>query len=338
MINQAIKKVIEGQDLTYAEAREVMTEIMEGQATPVQIGGLLVALRMKGETIPEITAFAEVMREKAAKVKPKVTVIDTCGTGGDGARTINISTLSALVVAGAGVPVAKHGNRSVSSSCGSADLLEYWGVNLALTPEQLSTCIDEVGIGFLFAPSLHPAMKYAIGPRKELGVRTVFNLLGPLTNPAGAKRQVMGIFAADLVEKIAGVLAALGSERALVVHGEGLDELTVTGSNLISEVKDGNVKTYTLTPEEVGLTRSKIEDLAGGSVEKNAAIAEKILEGAKSPARDVVLLNAAAALIVADKANDFKEGLEIAANSIDTGAAKSKLEQLVKFTQQFSNA
>mgnify|MGYP000002899518 CR=1 FL=1 len=335
MISEAIKKVVEKEDLTFAEAKEVMTEIMEGQATPVQIAGLLTALRMKGETVTEITAFAQVMREKATKVTPKATVIDTCGTGGDGACTINISTLSALVVAGAGVAVAKHGNRSVSSRCGSADLLEHWGVNLALTPEQLSACIDEVGIGFLFAPGLHPAMKYAIGPRKELGIRTVFNILGPLTNPAGAKRQVMGIFAPDLVEKMAGVLAALGSERALVVHGDSLDELTVTGSNLISEVKDGQVKTYTLTPEEVGLTKSPLQALVGGSVAKNAEIAEAVLSGKKGAARDVVLLNAAAALLVANKAANFTEGIKLAAEAIDSGAAKAKLNQLVKFTQQF---
>lgn len=335
MINQAIKKVVEKQNLTFTEARQVMMEIMEGKATPVQIGGLLTALRMKGETVEEITAFAQVMQEKATPVKPKVTVVDTCGTGGDGAGTINISTLSALVVAGAGVPVAKHGNRSVSSSCGSADLLEHWGVNLNLTPAQIATCIDEVGIGFLFAPGLHPAMKYAIGPRKELGIRTVFNILGPLTNPAGAKRQVMGIFSADLVEKIAGVLATLGCEQAMVVHGDGLDELTVTGSNLISEVKAGQVKTYTLTPEEVGLRKSKLEDLVGGSVEKNAHIANKVLHGEVGPTRDVVLLNAAAALIVAGKASNFPDGLKVAATSIDSGAAQAKLEQLIKFTKQF---
>jgi len=338
MIKEALSKIVSGSDLTLAEAREVMREIMRGEATQAQIGAFLTALRMKGETVDEIAGCAQAMRESAIAVKPKRNqLVDTCGTGGDGSGTFNISTTVAFVAAGAGLAVAKHGNRSVSSRCGSADLLQALGVNLELTPEQVAQCIDEVGIGFLFAPKLHPAMKYALGPRQEIGLRTIFNILGPLSNPAQAKRQLLGVYHSDLTELIAEVLRTLGAEHAFVVHGaDGLDELSVTGQNKISRLYDGYIETYYLNPQDLGLPRAKLSDLAGGSIEENAAITRALLAGKDGPKRDVILFNAAAVLIAGGKASSFSEGLGLAAEAIDNGSAQRKLHQLIEFGRSFN--
>jgi anthranilate synthase/phosphoribosyltransferase len=336
-IQEAIVKVMERQDLSAAEAEAAMTQIMQGEATPAQIGAFLTALRMKGESVGEITGCAAAMRRSALAVRPRRsgTLVDTCGTGGDGAGTFNISTTAAFVVAGAGQPVAKHGNRSVSSQCGSADVLEALGVNLELTPEQAAACVDEVGIGFLFAPRLHPAMKHAIGPRRELGVRTIFNLLGPLTNPAGAAAQVLGVYDAALTEPLARVLSALGSQAAFVVHGAGgLDELTTTGPNRVSALRDGRVETRTFDPADLGFRRARPADLAGGNAAENAAITRGILAGKLNGARrDVVLLNSAAALVAARSAKTLPEGIRLAQRSLDSGAAARVLDRLVEFTR-----
>lgn len=336
-IQKAIAKVMERQDLTRDEAEAAMTQIMEGQATPAQIGAFLTALRMKGESVSEITGCASAMRRSAIAVRPRrmKMLVDTCGTGGDGAGTFNISTTAAFVVAGAGQPVAKHGNRSISSQCGSADVLEALGVNLDLTPDQVAACVDEVGLGFLFAPKLHPAMKYAIGPRRELGVRTIFNVLGPLTNPAGASAQVLGVYDPALTEPLAQVLGALGSKAAFVVHGaHGLDELTTTGPNQISALRDGRVETHTFDPADLGFRRASPSDLEGGDAEENARITQGILGGKPDGARrDVVLLNAAAALVAAGRARSFPEGIRLAEHSLGSGAAQRALAHLVEFTQ-----
>jgi anthranilate synthase/phosphoribosyltransferase len=334
-IKEAIGKVMLGEDLLGEEAEAVMGQIMAGEATPAQIGAFLTALRLKGETVEEITGCARAMRRSAIPVRPRRRdLVDTCGTGGDRTGTFNISTTTAFVVAGAGLAVAKHGNRSVSSRCGSADLLEALGVNLELTPEQVANCIDEVGIGFLFAPRLHPAMKYAIGPRREMGVRTIFNILGPLTNPAGATRQIMGVYDPSLTSPLAQVLGRLGGQAAFVVHGaDGLDELSTTGINRVSHLRDGRVKNFSLDPAELGLPGARLEDLRGGTVEENAQITQAILAGERGPRRDVVLLNVAAALVAGGMARDFKEGLQQAAEAIDSGRAREKLEGLVAFTQ-----
>jgi anthranilate phosphoribosyltransferase len=282
MIKDAIKLSIEGQNLSEEQMIGAMRDIMEGNATDAQIGAFLTALRMKGETVEEITGAARVMREKAAKIKSPKNTVDTCGTGGDMSHTFNISTTSAFVVAACGIPVAKHGNRSVSSSCGSADVLEALGIKIDLEPEKVEKCLEDTGFGFMFAPLFHPAMKYAIGPRKELGIRTIFNILGPLTNPAGAERQVLGVFSDKLTEPMANVLGKLGAERAFVVHGEdGLDEITNTDSTRISELKGGNVNTYYLSPDEFGLKKSDKESLSGGSAPDNARITIEILKGGK---------------------------------------------------------
>jgi len=335
MIKEALSKIVSRSDLTMAEAREVMREIMKGEATQAQIGAFLTALRMKGETVDEIAGCAQAMRESAIPVKPnRNQLVDTCGTGGDGSGTFNISTTVAFVAAGAGLAVAKHGNRSVSSRCGSADLLQALGVNLELAPEQVAQCIDEVGIGFLFAPKLHPAMKYALAPRQEIGLRTIFNILGPLSNPAQAKRQLLGVYHSDLTELMAEVLRALGAEHAFVVHGaDGLDELSVTGLNKISRLHDGDIETYYLNPQDLGLPRAKLSDLAGGSVEDNAAITKALLAGKDGPKRDVILLNAAAVLIAGGKASSFSDGMKLAAEAIDNGSAQRKLHQVVEFSQ-----
>ncbi|MGC8879295.1 MAG: bifunctional anthranilate synthase component II/anthranilate phosphoribosyltransferase [Anaerolineae bacterium] len=336
-IRDAIAKVLEGYSLSEEEAQAAMTQIMHGQATPAQIGAFLTVLRLKGETVAEITGCARAMRHSAVRVCPrrKDTLVDTCGTGGDGTGTFNISTAAAFVVAGAGQPVAKHGNRSISSHCGSADVMEALGVQLDLTAEQVAACIDEIGIGFLFAPLLHPAMKHAIGPRRELGIRTIFNLLGPLTNPAGAAVQVLGVYDARLTETLAYVLAALGCRAAFVVHGAGgMDELTTCGPNRISALRDDHIETYTLDPAELGFARANPQDLRGGDAQENAAIIRDILSGKLQGApRDVTLLNAAAALIVAGRASDFGEGIQLARHSIDSGAAQRVLAQLVEFTR-----
>jgi len=337
MIKEALSQIVSGSNLTSAEAREVMREIMHGQATSAQIGAFLTALRMKGETADEIAGCAQAMRESAIAVKPKRNqLVDTCGTGGDGSGTFNISTTVAFVAAGAGLAVAKHGNRAVSSHCGSADLLQALGVNLELSPEQVAQCIDEVGIGFLFAPKLHPAMKYALAPRQEIGLRTIFNILGPLSNPAQAKRQLLGVYDGNLTELMAEVLRALGAEHAFVVHGaDGLDELSVTGANKVSHLYHNHIETYYLNPEELGLPQARLSDLAGGAVEDNAETTKALLEGKRGPKRDVVLLNAAAVLIAGGKASSFSEGLVFAAEAIDNGSAQRKLHQLVEFSRNF---
>jgi len=338
-IKEAIAKVVIRQDLSEDEMVAVMNEIMGGAATPAQIGSFITALRMKGETVAEITGAVRVMRAKATPIVTGVDVnhdgilVDTCGTGGDCSGTFNVSTTSAFVVAGAGVMVAKHGNRSVSSHCGSADVLEAAGVSLNLSPEQIGLCVQEVGIGFLFAPALHGAMKHAIGPRREIGIRTIFNILGPLTNPAGANVQVLGVFTEALTEPLAEVLGRLGSRRALVVHGEGgLDELTVTGSTRVSDLHQGKVSTYTITPEQLGLRRATLADLKGGATsQESAAQMRAILGGEQGPKRDMVLINSGAALMAAGVATDLQTGVQKAAEIIDSGRALTKLDQLVAF-------
>ncbi len=333
-IKAALAHVISRQNLDEGQAEAVMEQIMTGQATPAQIGGLLIALRMKGETVAEVTGFARAMRRNAIPVHPRCELlVDTCGTGGDGVSTFNISTVAAFVVAGMGLAVAKHGNRAMSSRCGSADVLGALGVNLDLPPEETAACIEEVGMGFLFAPKLHPAMKHAIGPRREMAVRTVFNILGPLTNPAGAQVQVMGVYDGTLTEMLANVLAALGSRAAFVVHGaDGLDELSTTGPNRVSQLQAGQVRTFDLDPAELGLPRASLVDLAGGEAEANAAIVRSILDGESGPRRDVVLLNAAACLVAGGLAADMRQGIALGAQSIDSGAARAKLDRLVAFT------
>lgn len=332
MIQEVIRDLIAGADLSRARGRAAMEQIMSGQATDAQIGAFLVALRIKGETIDEIAGCAEVMREKAtpiATVRPDL--IDTCGTGGDASGTFNISTAVAFVACGAGCAVAKHGNRSISSQCGSADVLAALGVNVEATPEKVGECIDEVGIGFLFAVALHGAMKHAIGPRRELATRTVFNILGPLTNPAGAKRQLIGVFDGALTEVLAGVLRELGSERALVVHGaDGLDEITLTGPTKVSELRDGQISTRQIHPGDFGLQVAAAEALKGGDAGRNAHILRAVLDGEEGPPRDVVLLNAAAAVVVGGLAEDMSTGLEVARESIDSGQARRALDRLVE--------
>jgi anthranilate phosphoribosyltransferase len=334
-IQQAIQSLIDRRDLGRENAREVMDRIMSGEATPAQIGAFLVAFRCKGETVEEIAGCAEVMREKATRVTTSRTdVVDTCGTGGDGSGSFNISTTVAFVAAGAGLCVAKHGNRAMSSRCGSADVLQALGVNTEASPEIVSRCLDEVGIGFLFAPLLHGAMKHAIGPRRELGTRTVFNVLGPLTNPAGARRQLVGVYAAGLTEVLAGVLRELNTERAFVVHGsDGLDEITVTGPTQVTALRDGAVTTTTVEPRDFGLTIAPGEALKGGTAQENAAILTAVLEGESGPRREVVLLNAAAAIVAGGRADALAEGLERASESIDSGAALQALQQLRRASQ-----
>jgi anthranilate phosphoribosyltransferase len=340
-IKAAIATVVSGADLTRSQMYAVMDEIMSGAATDAQIGSFLTGLRMKGETVAEITGAVQVMREKVTPIDPGLSpaedtvIVDTCGTGGDGSGTFNVSTTAAFVVAGCGVMVAKHGNRAVSSACGSADVLEAAGVNLAMTSEQTSNCLQTVGISFLFAPALHPAMKHAIGPRREVGIRTMFNILGPLTNPAGANVQVMGVFDRDLVTTLAQVLNDLGTRRALVVHGEGnLDELTTTGTTLIAEVQDGAIATYSHEPEDFGLTRATLGDLQGGATAaESAEIMRGVLAGAGGPRRDMVLLNAGAALMAAGVCDTIAQGIEKAAACIDSGAALAKLIQLIDFSK-----
>ncbi|MBI5025286.1 MAG: anthranilate phosphoribosyltransferase [Nitrospirae bacterium] len=329
MIKEAIKLLADDIHLSEEEMMNAMRDVMEGQATDAQIASFLTALRIKGETVEEITGAAKIMREKATKIRAPKDTVDTCGTGGDMAHTFNISTTSALIVAACGVPVAKHGNRSVSSRCGSADVLEALGVKIDLPPEKVERCLEETGFGFLFAPLFHPAMKYAIGPRKEMGIRTIFNILGPLTNPAGAERQVLGVYSDELTEPIALVLGNLGARHAFIVHGEdGLDEITVTDATKISELNNGRVDTYYIAPEDVGLKRARREDLLGGNTEENARIILAILRGEKGPRRDIAAINAAAALVAGGKVKTLKEGIEKAAEAIDSGAARKKLEEI----------
>ena len=329
-IQDAIARLIEGRDLTRDRTIGSMNQIMSGEATDAQIGAFLVALRVKGETADEIAGAAEVMREKATRVVTRhATVVDTCGTGGDGAGTFNISTAAAFVAAGAGLCVAKHGNRAASSLCGSADVLKELGVNIEASPETTGRCLDEVGIGFLFAPALHGAMKYAIGPRREVGVRTIFNALGPLTNPAGATRHLIGVYSRSLTGRLAEVLRTLKSERAFVVHGlDGLDEITTTGPTRVSELNDGAVTTYEIRPEDLGIQRSTPGDLAGGNAETNASILRRVLNGEPGPRRDIVVLNAAAAIVAGGAADDLQAGIELAGETVDSGRAMDKLEAL----------
>ena len=337
MIQQALQRLLDGHDLGREETRDVMAEIMRGEATPAQIGGFLVALRAKGETADEITGCAEAMRAQALTVHPRrEDLVDTAGTGGDGARTINISTAAALVAAAAGAAVAKHGNRAVSSACGSADVLEALGFSLEQEPERIAQSIDELGFGFLFAPSHHPAMRHAAPVRRELATRTVFNVLGPLTNPAGARAQVVGVYSEQLVRTIADVLAQLGARRAFVVHGAGgIDELSPVGTNLVAEVVDGAVTERRLDPEsELGLPRCSLEELRGGTPEENASALREVFAGADGGRRSAVLLNAAGAIAAAGHADDLREGLALARETVDSGAAAERLEQLVAFSRQ----
>jgi anthranilate phosphoribosyltransferase len=334
-IQHAIKTVVSGQNLSIEQSTAVFSEIMSGGATDAQIAAFIVALRMKGETADEITGAASVMRQKATHVLPKNLkyVVDTCGTGGDGANTFNISTATAFVVAGAGGTVAKHGNRNVSSKCGSADVLEALGVTISVTPEFMEQCLINVGIAFLFAPALHKAMKYAIGPRKEIGIRTIFNILGPLTNPALAPNQLMGVFSADITETMAIVLKNMGTRKAYIVHGmDPLDEISISSPTKISEVNNGTVRTYTVTPEDFGFSRVSISELEGGAPADNAAIINQILQGKKGPHRDIVLLNASFAIAAAGIVDTPIEALPIACKSIDSGAALEKLQALIAFT------
>jgi anthranilate phosphoribosyltransferase len=340
-----LKLVVDRRDLTRAQAAAAMEEIMSGRATDAQIAAFLTALRMKGETVEELTGFAAVMRSKAIRIEvqgagtagladtEREMLVDTCGTGGDATGTFNVSTTTAFVVAGGGLKVAKHGNRSVSSLCGSADVVEALGVRIDLTPERVGRCIDEVGIGFLFAPLLHTAMKYVVLARRQMGIRTVFNILGPLTNPAGARSQVLGVYDAGLVQPMATVLRELGSRRAFVVHGaDRLDELSTTGPSQVAEIAGGELSSYTVTPEDFGLPRAHIADLQGGDRAENARIIRRILEGAVGPKRDIVVMNAAAALVAGGKAADFRDGVRRAARSIDSGAALDRLDRLVRVT------
>jgi anthranilate phosphoribosyltransferase len=332
-----LHRVADRQNLSSAEALEAMHIILSGHATAPQIAGFLVALRMKGETVDELVGFARALRQMAEPIDPALhgePLLDTCGTGGDGLGTFNISTIAAFVVAGAGVRVAKHGNRSISSQCGSADLLEAMGVRIPMPPAECARAIREVGIGFLFAPAIHTATKHAHPVRVDLKMRTVFNLLGPLTNPAGASAQLAGAPSAHFAELIAGALAALGLERGFVVHGsDGLDEITTTGPTLAFEIRHGEVMRRTLTPDEFGVAMARPEDLKGGDRDRNLAIAREVLDGARGARRDIVLVNAAAALVAVGRARDFREGVALAAGAIDSGAARGKAEALVRFTQ-----
>jgi anthranilate phosphoribosyltransferase len=349
IISEAVKTLVERRDLTRIESAAAMEAIMSGAATNAQIASFLTALRMKGETVEELIGFAQVMRQKAVRVRTRSSeaasmtgtdremLIDTCGTGGDASGTFNVSTATAFVVAGAGLKVAKHGNRSNSSLCGSADVVEALGVSLDLTPQQVARCVDEVGIGFLYAPLLHTAMKHVMAARREMGIRTVFNLLGPLTNPASANAQVIGVAEASLTEPLARVLAELGTLRAFVVHGaDGLDEISNTGESHLSEVREGNVRSYTVRPEDFGLPRATIADLRGGDRQQNAQIIRDILGGEAGPRRDIVLMNAAAALVAGARAAELKEGVKLAAQSIDAGAARERLERLVAYSQKLA--
>lgn len=337
-IKSAISRIVSGENLSEKEARSVMRIILKGETTPSQISSLITALRMKGEIVDEITGFAKAMRQECAKVKFREgALVDTCGTGGDSRNTFNISTTTAFVVAGAGIRVAKHGNRSVSSHCGSADVLQELGINIMLGKKAAEKCLRKVGIAFLFAPIFHSAMKYALPTRREIGIRTVFNILGPLTNPAGAKSQVLGVYDKNRVVQLAHVLSNLGSRRALVVHGlDGLDEISLGSKTFVAELKNGRVSTYILNPRDYGFKKCSIDRIAGGTVKQNAKILKNILKGEKGPRRDIVLLNAAAGIIAGGKAKNFKEGISEAARSIDSGKALEKLELLIEVSNENS--
>ena len=351
IIVEALRALIDRRDLTRIEAAAAMDAIMSGAATHAQIAAFLTALRMKGETVEELIGFAQVMRQKAVRVRTRgeevaaltgtdrEMLIDTCGTGGDASGTFNVSTATAFVVAGAGLRVAKHGNRSVSSLCGSADVVETLGISLDLSPAKVAQCIDEVGIGFLYAPLLHTAMKHVMTARREMGIRTVFNMLGPLTNPANANAQVIGVYSASLTEPLARVLAELGTIRAFVVHGaDGLDEISNTGESIVSEVREGVVRTFTVRAEDFGMPRAAIRDLLGGDREQNAEIIRALLRGEPGPRRDIVLMNAAAALVAGLRARDLKDGVALGAESIDSGQALSRLERLIALSQRLAES
>jgi len=335
VIQEFLAALLERRDLTRAEARQAMAEIMSGEATQAQIAGFLVALRAKGETADEIAGCAEAMREHVLPVHPRRDdLVDTAGTGGDGKHTLNISTAAALVAAAAGAAVAKHGNRAASSQTGSADVLEALGFQLDLAPERIAQSIDELGFGFMFAQAHHPAMKHAAPVRRELGTRTVFNVLGPLTNPARARAQVVGVYAASLVRPIAEALAQLGARRAFVVHGaDGIDELSPTGPNEVCEVVDGGVRHRTVDPEDLGIERCALDELAGGSPAENAELIRRVFEGERSGRRDAILLNAAGAIAAGGHAEDLREGLELARAAVDSGAAKARLDELAEFSR-----
>lgn len=337
MFEKYLGKVVDKENLKLKEMEEAMQMIMEGGTSESQIAGFLVGLRMKGETTDEITAAAKVMRDKALPVNySKKMLVDTCGTGGDGKGTFNISTIVAIIMAGAGLTVAKHGNRSVSSKCGSADLLEALGINIELTPEQVQKCLDEIGIGFLFAPFFHKAMKYAIGPRKELGLRTIFNILGPLTNPARADYQILGVYHPDLVLPLAEVLKNLGVRSAMVVHGKGgIDEFSLQGTSKVAYLKNGMIEEFYLSPEKAGLYKIDIENIKGGNTARNKEIALSILNGEKGPKRDVVLLNAAAAFLVTGEVDTWEDGVRLAAYIIDSRKARDKLDEMIDFSSSF---
>jgi anthranilate phosphoribosyltransferase len=349
IITEAVRTLVERRDLSRLEAAAAMEAIMSGAATNAQIAAFLTGLRMKGETVEELIGFAQVMRQKVVRIRTRgdevaaltgtdrEMLIDTCGTGGDATGTFNVSTATAFVVAGAGLRVAKHGNRSVSSLCGSADVVEALGINLELSSQKVARCVDEVGVGFLYAPLLHTAMKHVMPARREMGIRTVFNVLGPLTNPAGANAQIIGVYAASLTEPLARVLAELGTIRAFVVHGaDNLDEISNTGESRVSEVREGMVQTFTVRPEDFGMPRASIADLRGGDRDQNAQIIRALLDGEPGPRRDIVLMNAAAALVAGGRARDLKEGVALAAQSIDSGAAAGKLEALVALSQSLA--
>lgn len=335
MIKEAISMFVEGVNLSESEMADCMNEIMEGKTTDAQIGSFLTALRLKGETIEEITGAASVMRRKATRINAPEGVVDTCGTGGDMAHTFNISTTTAIVASACGVPVAKHGNRSVSSKSGSADVLEALGVKIDMPPENVEKSLFETGFGFLFAPLFHPAMKFAIGPRKEMGIRTVFNILGPITNPAGARRQVLGVFSGALTEPLAHVLGNLGAEDVMVFHGEdGLDEITITDGSMVSRLRDGNVQNFIMSPEDFNFKRASLESLVGGDAEKNAGITLGILKGETGPRRNVVIMNASATLMVAGKADNYMDASAMAQEAIDSGRASKKLEDIIETSRK----
>jgi len=338
MIREAISKMTMGENLTQKEANGVMNEIMEGNATDAQIGSFLTALKMKGETPEEITGCAQVMREKALPLKSRHSVlVDTCGTGGDGTGTFNISTTSAFVAAGAGLAVAKHGNRSVSSQSGSADVLEALGVKIDLALNEVEDILDKIGIGFLYAPNFHKAMKYAVGPRKEIGIRSIFNILGPLTNPARAQYQVVGVYDAKLTEVVAQGLERLGVKAAYVVHGAGgLDEFSTLGPSKITQLNNGSIKTFEVSPEELGLSRSQLNSLKGGNAQHNAEITRRVLLGEKGPHRDIVVLNAAAVFSATGLTAGLEEGVKLAQNTIDSGRAMDKLEELKEMSNYYN--
>jgi len=337
MIKELISRLVNREDLTESEMEQAIEFIMEGKATPSQIASFITALRMKGETVDEICGAAKAMRKKALSLsvnKGDEVLLDTCGTGGDAHNTFNISTACAFVAAGGGIKVAKHGNRAVSSKCGSADVLEAMGVKIDLSPELVKRCIEEVGIGFLFAPIFHGAMKHALAPRREIGIRTIFNLLGPLTNPAGADVQVLGVFSPELTEKIASVLMKLGIKEAFVVSGiDGMDEISICGPSRISHLKNGNITTFEIAPEDLGLKSASLDEIKGGDTEENARIIKAIFSGERGPRRDAVVINSAAAFVVSGKASDLKEGINMAEEVIDAGLAMKKLNELIKFTQ-----